>query len=67
MILWSIYAIGVFVVFIHILIEGLKPEDEIKLSDIFFLFIFSLGSWAFYVAYLADEYGDIVIWRKKKD
>lgn len=67
MILWSIYAIGVLVVFIHLLIEGFKTEDEIKLSDIFDSFIVSLGSWAIYVAYLADKFGDIVIWRKKKD
>lgn len=67
MILLSIYAIGVLVVFIHLLIEGFKTEDEIKLSDIFESFIVSLGSWIVYVLYLADKYGDIVIWRKKKD
>lgn len=67
MILWSIYAIGVLVVFIHLLIEGFKTEDEIKLSDIFESFIVSLGSWIVYVLYLADKYRDIVIWRKKKD
>ncbi len=67
MILWSIYVIGMLVVFIHLLIEGFKTEDEITLSDIFDSFIVSLGSWAIYVAYLADKFGDIVIWRKKKN
>lgn len=67
MILWSIYAIGVLVVFIHLLIEGFKTEDEIKLSDIFDSLLVSFGSWAIYVAYLADKFGNIVIWRKKKD
>lgn len=67
MILWSTYAIGVLVVFIHLLIEGFKTEDEIKLSDIFESFIASFGSWIVYVLYLADKYGDIVIWRRKKD
>lgn len=67
MILWSIYAIGVLVVFIHLLIEGFRTEDAIKLSDIFESFIVGLGSWFVYGFYLADKYGDIVIWRKKKD
>ena len=67
MILWSIYAIGVLVVFIHLLIEGFKTEEEIVLRDIFESFIVSLGSWIVYVLYLADKFGNIVIWRKKKD
>ena len=67
MILWSIYAIGVLVVFIHLLIEGFKTEDEIKLSDIFESFIVSLGSWITYGFYLSEKLQDVVIWRKKKD
>lgn len=67
MILWSIYVIGMLVVFIHLLIEGFKTEDEITLSDIFDSFIVSFSSWIVYLLYLADKFGNIVIWRKKKD
>ena len=67
MILWSIYVIGMLVVFIHIIIEGLKEADKLTLGDVFEVFIVSLGSWITYGFYLAERLQDIVIWRRKKD
>lgn len=67
MILWSIYAIGVLVVFIHILIAGMKEADKLTLGDVFEVFIVSLGSWFTYSFYLSDILQDVVLWRKKKD
>lgn len=67
MILWSIYAIGVLVVFMHILIAGMKGADKLTLGDVFEVFIVSLGSWITYGFYLSEKLQDVVIWRKKKD
>lgn len=65
--LFIIYLVGFFVVFIKLLIEGMKVEDRITLGDILLTAIVSLGSWILVAMSLAGRLSDVVIWRKKRD
>lgn len=63
---WSIYLIGVLIVFIRLMIEGFKWQEIITLADVFCCLIVSLGSWIIITIALSDKVADIVVWRKKK-
>ena len=65
--LFIIYLVGFFVVFIKLLIEGIKVEDRITLGDILLTSIVSLGSWILVAISLAGRLSDVVIWRRKKE
>ena len=66
-VLFIIYLVGFFVVFIKLLIEGMKVEDRITLGDILLMAIVSLGSWILIAIDLAGRLSDVVIWRRKKE
>lgn len=66
-VLFIIYLVGFFVVFIKLLIEGMKVEDRITLGDILLTAIVSLGSWILVAMSLAGRLSDVVIWRRKKE
>ena len=64
---WSIYLIGVLIVFVRLIKEGFKWQEIITLADVFCCLIVSLGSWPLIFLALSENLADIVIWRKKKD
>lgn len=62
-----VYLLGYILTFIMNWRYGLKKYKQIELKDLAFFIFISLGSWLSLIIGLTVFYGDIIIYKPKKD